>query len=286
MDNYKAKVLSDEKYLLGEGPAYDIRNGQLSFVDILDNKFYTLSEFGELSSIDLGQPIGAAIPLTQEGAYVLCGMDGLYVCKGNEISKFRDLTDVYESYQRSNDAKADPKGRLWFGSSSADDDHGFTGNLFRYDNGTIKVMQKDTRISNGLAWSSDGKRFFFSDSEYHAVFAYDYDEASGDISNRQVLFEVKDGVSDGMCIDSEDNLWVAIWGGRRIEKRSTATGELLGIVEVDAQNVTSCCFCGPRLDTLFITTSGNGQTGEHDGCLFTCRVDTWGCPSDFVALKI
>ena len=123
-------------------------------------------------------------------------------------------------------------------------------------------------------------------SEYHAVFAYDYDEASGDISNRQVLFEVKDGVSDGMCIDSEDNLWVAIWGGRRIEKRSTATGELLGIVEVDAQNVTSCCFCGPRLDTLFITTSGNGQTGEHDGCLFTCRVDTWGCPSDFVALKI
>ena len=87
-----------------------------------------------------------------------------------------------------------------------------------------------------------------------------------------------------MCIDSEDNLWVAVWGGRRIEKRSSVTGELLARVDVPAENTTSCCFCGENLDTLLITSSGEGLSGEYDGCVFTCKVDTKGCPPDYAII--
>ena len=88
-------------------------------------------------------------------------------------------------------------------------------------------------------------------------------------------------MTDGMCIDSQDNLWVAFWGGSRIEQRSTKDGSLLAVVNVPAKNVTSCCFMGDNLDTLFITSAATGQTGELDGCLFTCKVDVKGCECDY-----
>lgn len=137
-----------------------------------------------------------------------------------------------------------------------------------------------------MAWSADRKKFYFSDTLQYAVFSYDYDLETGEISNRQILFkpEENNGLTDGMCIDADDNLWVAFWGGSRIEQRSTKDGSLLSVINVDAKNVTSCCFFGDQLDTLFITTSGNAQTGEHDGCLFTCKVDVKGCGCDYFKL--
>nr|MCR5766180.1 SMP-30/gluconolactonase/LRE family protein [Treponema sp.] len=127
------------------------------------------------------------------------------------------------------------------------------------------------------------KKFYFSDTLKYAVFEYDYDLESGQISNRKVLFKPEEGrgMTDGMCIDSQDNLWVAFWGGSRIEERSTKDGSLLAVVNVPAKNVTSCCFMGDKLDTLFITTAATDQTGELDGCLFTCKVDVKGCECDY-----
>ena len=147
----------------------------------------------------------------------------------------------------------------------------------------MTVKQADTKISNGLAWSSDRKKFYFSDTLQYAVFEYDYDLETGAISNRKVLFKPEEGrgLTDGMCIDSEDNLWVAFWGGSRIEQRSTKDGSLLAVVNVPAKNVTSCCFMGDNLDTLFITSASTGQTGELDGCLFTCKVDVKGLECDY-----
>lgn len=281
MKTFTAEPLIKTKYLLGESPFYDPRTGKCSFVDIIAGKLYVFSKADGLESTDFGQQIGAAVPAKTQGEYVVCGTDGLYVYRAKEISKIRDMTDCYEPHQRSNDAKADPKGRLFLGSSVWQDGHDPSGNLFRLDKNGIKVIQENTRISNGLAWSADRKRFFFSDSPYNAIFTYDYDESTGDISGRKVLFEVKEGVPDGMCIDSEDNLWVAVWGGSRIEKRSTVTGELLAIVNVPAEHTTSCCFYGDELDTLLITSSGDGLSGESDGYVFSCKVDAKGCPPDY-----
>ncbi len=292
MKKYKAEVIIKDKHLLAEAPFYDKRNGMLSYVDIPKGIFYRLDE-RELTSLedkhalnvksfDLGQMIGAAVPMTKVGAYLLAATDGLYVIDGEESRKLLDTSSIYKSFQRSNDAKSDPKGRLFFGSSVYTENDPPSGNLFRLDKGNVQIMEKDTKISNGMAWSKDYKKFYFSDSPYNAVFEYDYDINTGNISNKRVLAEFTDGVPDGLCIDSQDNLWVAVWGGRRVEHRSGKTGELLGIIEVDSENVTSCCFYGEALDKLFITTSGDGQSGENDGCIFSCKVDVIGMSADYL----
>ena len=288
MKEYIAKVFSQEKYSLGESPFYDYRTKTLSWVDISEGKFYTAPADGKrkIKAFDLGQAIGAAVPAEKEESYILAAADGLYFYENGSARLIKKLTEYYESYQRSNDAKADAAGRLWFGSSVDDDVHQPSGNLFCIDSaaeGKVYLREPDTKISNGMAWSRDNKKFYFSDTLQHAVFEYDYDLKSGAISNRKVLFKPQEesGLTDGMCIDADDNLWVAFWGGSRIEKRSSKDGSLLAIVKVAAKNVTSCCFIGEKLDTLFITTSGKGQEGKYDGCLFTCKVDDIGMKCDF-----
>ncbi len=295
MMRWQAEVFSKARYLLGESPFYVPDTKMLSWVDILGKKVYlqkvgtregVLFPEGEKISFDMGQEIGAAVPLATEGGYLVCGSDGFYrIGIGKPVEKLRDLTSLYEPFQRSNDAKADPKGRLFFGSSVYDgDDHEASGNLYLLDQGKITVQQANTKISNGMAWSRDQKTFYFSDSLFEAVFAYDYDLQSGRISNRRVLAKMENGVSDGLCIDEEDNLWIAIWGGRRVEKRSGRDGSLLGEIAVDAEHVTSCCFAGENRDILVITTSGNGIENPSDGCLFTCRVDAKGPAPDTAIL--
>ena len=280
---YKAEAFGNEKYLLGESPFYDERTGFASFVDISRNMFYRFRpEDMKLFSFAAREKIGAAVPAEKPGYYVFAASDGLYLFDGQEMSLLADLSQYYKKWQRSNDAKADPRGRLFFGSSSDDEKFGANGNLFCYDSLSaqkISVVQKDTKISNGMAWNSACDTFFFSDSLEHCVFAYDYDAISGICSNRHVLFTVQDGVPDGMCIDSDDNLWLAVWDGSRIEKRDSKTGKLLALVETDALHTSSCCFMGDGL--LLITSSGDGLAGEHDGCLFTCRVDAKAGTSHF-----
>ena len=281
--NYKADPLGTEKYRLGEGPCYDPSTGVLSWVDIMDGKLWQMGPGGKRSFFDLGQPIGAAVPASDPGSFVLCGMDGLYLYDGEKAELLHDLTGLFKPYQRCNDAKADPEGRLWFGSS-VNDDHPAEGNLYKLENGEISIMQADTKISNGLAWSLDRKTFFFSDTLKYAIFRYDYDEASGLISGCSELFNTERSMPDGLCIDSEDDLWIAYWGGCRVEHRSGRTGELLDIIEVPAWHVTSCCFGGDDMQTLYITTSGDGLEGEYDGCLFTCRLNVKGVRPDRVKL--
>ena len=270
MKKYKATVFDTQKYSLGESPYYDARFKRYSWVDITKGCLWTLQD-GVKTSFELGQPIGAAIPLPDSEGFLLCAMDGLYKYENGKAELFRDLTDTFKPYWRSNDAKLDPKGRLFFGASVADD-HEAEGALFIYDNGDIRCLQKNTKISNGMAWSKDNKSFFFSDSLEYAVFKYDYNIEDGSISNRRKLFDVENGVSDGMCIDADDNIWVAVWGGSRIEKRDGETGEKLAEIEVSAEHVSSCSFMDDG-KTLFITSSGDGLSGEYDGCLFTCVVD-------------
>ena len=283
MEEFEASVLSDEKYRLAESPFYDPRFDRLSQVDIPDGKLYQWM-YGSLQSFDFGEPIGAAIPFQKSDGFLVAGKSGLWKFENGRKEIAFDLQDEYESYQRSNDAKADPEGRVFFGSVTGDDDHEAGGNLYRFDGNKIVCVQKDTKLSNGMAWSSDHKKFFFSDSLEHAVFTYDYNIKTGEISNRKILFHVDDGVPDGMCIDSQDRLWVAIWDGNRIECRNSLTGELEAVVNVPAAHVSSCCFYGNDLDKLFITTAGDGLQGAFDGRLYECHVGSIGKAPDLAII--
>lgn len=292
MKRYNAEPLINKKLSLGEAPFYDARTGVISFVDIVKGVLYLgsrdklLTQKSEdcLEKIEFGQMIGAAVPSANCGEYLVAGTDGLYLASKSLKEKIFDTAQIFENNQRSNDAKCDPMGRLYLGSSVYVDEDEPAGNLFCYDRGQVRVVQKDTRIANGMAWSSDRKKFYFSDSLYHCVFEYDYDVNTGDISNRRVLRTIDNGVPDGMCIDTDDNLWLAVWGGRRIEHINSKTGELIGVVDVPAQNVTSCCFLEKSDKLLFITSAGDGLDGEYDGHIFTCNVDAEGPECDYFVL--
>lgn len=308
MDKFVAEPIIDEHFYLAEAPFYDKRNGMISFVDIVGGRLYVL-DAKQLPDItlkqdtatgvcrleniayrcaDLKQMIGAAVTTQSAGVYLAAGTDGLYLVNMSRLGeagtapndfsleKILDTGEIFKDYQRSNDAKCDPVGRLFFGSSVYKDDYEPEGKLYCYDGSSVRVMQDNTRISNGMAWSAACDRFFFSDSLYHGVFSYDYDKATGAITNRKLLFAVEDGVPDGMCIDSEDNLYLAVWGGRRVEKRSSKTGELLAVIDVPAEHVTSCCFYGENEDELMITSAGEGLDGRYDGAIFACDVRAKG----------
>lgn len=270
MREYNAKLFMKKKHEIAEAPFYDEALKRLSWVDIIEGKLYIMGENGEVSMHDFGQMIGAAVPV-ENGGFIVAAVDGLYSYKDGLTEKICDLTKVYEPYQRSNDAKMDPEGRLWFGSTVFDGKHEDYGNLFSYEDGKIVCRQAKTRLSNGMAWNKTADKFYFSDSVEKKVFVYDYDRKTGEISNRQVLFEVETGVPDGMTIDEDDNLWVAIWGGSKLEHRDGRTGEKLGQINVPAKQVSSCCFYGSQ-NKLFITTAGVGLEGELDGSLFVCEL--------------
>lgn len=275
---YNVETVGKEKYILGEGPYYDMRYHRLSWVDIEGKKVWYIKD-GSKIAIELPQLVGAAIPMADSDGFALAMEDGLFTYQNGKISRIFDLEKLYKDYWRSNDAKADAKGRIWFGAM-VKNDHDPEGNLYLYQGGKVDCKIAGTKISNGLAWSSDKRRFFFSDSAEHAVYAYDYDEESASISDRKVLFTITDGVPDGMTIDAGDNLWVAIWGGSRVEKRSSITGELLDVIHLPARQVSSCCFGDDDLKTLYITSAQVGLDGDFDGCLFRCRVGVCGVEPD------
>ena len=283
MKEYGAVLFDTAKYRLAESPFYDPRHDRLSWVDILDGKVYR-RENGAVSVHDFGEPVGAAVPLRDGNGFLVAGRKALWKLEDGVQTMVCDLSGTYRSWQRCNDAKADPRGRLFFGSSAEDFTGMEGGDLYRYDRGALTVLQPGTRIANGMAWSADRRTFWFSDSNEHAVFAYDYDEETGAVSGRRTLFPVTDGVPDGMCVDAADRLWLAVWDGSRVECRDGRTGELLAVVRVPALHTTSCCFVGPDYRRLFITTAGEGLTGEGDGRLYMCDVDETGLPPDYAAL--
>ena len=284
MEIMHASVFLKESFELGESPFYDPRVQRYSWVDIIRGQVWTMDGSGKRSCCECGQPVGAAVPVKDREGLLLFGKDGIYYLENNAMTKIRDLTDVFKPFLRSNDAKADPMGRVFFGSSLAEDGYEPQGDLYRYDETGIKLMEKHTKIANGMAWNKAKDRFYFADSEEHAVFVYDYDVKTGDICNKRVLFTVEDGVPDGLCIDCRDQLYTAVWGGSRIEKRSGLTGEKLAEIRVDARQVTSCCFGGEKRTTLFITTAKTGQTGEYDGSLFCFETGEEGPEPDYAVL--
>ena len=269
MKKYQALPFEEEKYRLAEAPFFDGRTGITSFVDILAGRFFRIFPDGEKKVYDLGQPVGAAVPWKKPGSYILAATDGIYLFENEATKLMFDLRSHLLSWQRCNDAKADPAGRLFFGTSSLDEDLGIGGNLYCLSEDRLRIVESGTGIANGMAWDRMRKRFFFADSMKHAVYVYDYDVDTGEVFGKRELFSIQDGVPDGMCIDPEDNLRVAVWGGFRVEKRSSVTGELLSVIEVPAENVTSACFVNEN--KLFITSSGEGLSGRDDGKLFCCE---------------
>jgi sugar lactone lactonase YvrE len=273
---YKADVLIDRRFLLAEGPVYIKQKNTLLFVDINADTLYLYDcGTGELNDIRAGQHMGAAIP-AKSGKYLVALTTGLYLMdeKGIRlICRPKELT----ANLRINDAKCDPSGRFLFGTCPLFYDTFEPGSLFSLDpSGEYKKLDVTPVISNGMAWSADGKTMYYNDSDTHGVDAFDYNIENGSITNRRRIYTTEHH-PDGMAIDSENKLWVALWGGYKVVRIDPANGGIIGEVPIPAENVSSCCFGGGDYKTLFITTSGEwDDKNAGGGKIYAAKVDVSG----------
>lgn len=286
----KAKLLYDARAILGEGPVWDYKKQLLFWVDIED---YKLQQHNPLTKENkhwvFNDMIGAAVPM-QNGNLLLAMESGLasFDCESEKITKHNVLENS-EQLMRYNDGKIGPDGNFWIGSMHKQFVSG-SGNLFKVSKGFKSTVQiPKTTISNGMAWSADKKTFFYIDSPTFTIRSYDFDLAKSSISNEKIVITVPKeyGSPDGMSIDEEGMLWVAHWGGNCIRRWNPTTGKVLEKIEVDARQVTSCCFGGKDLKTLYITTARGGldekqlQEHPHSGGLFVHETNIKGTPINY-----
>jgi sugar lactone lactonase YvrE len=186
---------------------------------------------------------------------------------------------------RMNDGMADPWGRFWVGSMAYDAEPGM-GNLYRYGHtsGTETILRGLT-ISNGIGWSLDRRTMYFIDSGPSVVYAFDVDD-EGSISNQRTLVQFdheSDGDPDGMCVDAEGALWIAVWGGYEV-RRYAPNGEFIARVSLPTRQPACCTIGGSNGTTLYVTTAREGMSAEElagepeAGRLFCVDIGVTGLP--------
>jgi sugar lactone lactonase YvrE len=154
-------------------------------------------------------------------------------------------------------------------------------------------MLDSVSISNGIVWTRDKKTMYYNDTPTGTVQAFDYDNKTGVISNRRVVIRIPRGGGgpDGMTIDSEDKLWIALWGSGTVCRYDPIAGEKMQTVKVPAPNVSSCAFGGKNLETLYITTARAWVNADKlkefplSGGLFSVKPGVRGVPAFFYEEK-
>lgn len=266
----QVEIFDERICSLGEGPsAAGALHSEVSWVDITGSRVLTrnlkTNETGEFST---QENVGFAITRTS-GGYVL-GTNSGPILRDTDGSNhlFLKLSDleplISQMGIRWNDAKVSPSGNLWFGTMGYEMLPG-TSSLFRYDikDSTVSRVLSNLTISNGMDWSGDGRTFYFIDSKRQAVSAFTVIE--DDLSEERKVIEIpeSDGAPDGMCMDAEGGLWVALWGGSQLRRYdSTDNYKLSEVIEFPAPFVTSCAFAGEGLQTMIVTSAQNDQADD------------------------
>jgi len=264
----RATALDPVHASLGEGPLWDAERGVVHWVDIDASTWHRWSvRDGALPVVHVPQTPGFLV--LQANAGLLAGVESGFAML-HEDGTLTMLAEVEtRPDHRMNDGEADPQGRVW-GSTVARSCDQPTGALWRLDlDGTAHVALEPVTIGNGIAFSDDGARMWFVDSARRAVDLLDIDPATGDLSNRRTLVRFPAGEEpDGLCLDGEGGLWVAVWNGWSV-RRYDPDGRETARVDVPTARVTSCAFGGPELDVLFITTAAKGDRDDPlAGALF------------------
>ncbi|MEU4462396.1 SMP-30/gluconolactonase/LRE family protein [Streptomyces sp. NPDC024017] len=242
---------------LGEGPTWDAAAGRLLWIDILGSRLHTYDPAtGRRTVRRTEQHIGAVKPRAG-GGLVLNLRDGVGLLDPD--GGFRWLHHEPVPGRRANDAAVAPDGALWAGTMRYDEAPG-GGTLSRVTGeGTVDVVLDDVAVSNGTGWSPDGRLMYYIDTPTRRVDVFDY--ADGRISGRRTLAGIEEGAGfpDGLTVDAEGCVWVALWQGSAV-RRYTPGGELDRVIELPVPLVTACAFGGPDLTDLYVTTARVGLT--------------------------
>jgi sugar lactone lactonase YvrE len=214
---------------------------------------------GEDSAVEIGQPTGSAVP-RRGGGLVLGLRDGVGLLEVDGSQRLAVALERELAHTRMNDGKCDSHGRFFTGTMDSHEGGSPAGALYRVDPDlSVTRLVGGVRVSNGLDWNAADDCMYYIDSRAGGVDVFDYDAATGAISGRRRLIDVDaaHGVPDGMTVDAEGGLWVALWDGGAL-RRYAPDGTLERTVELPVSRVTSCAFGGPDLDVLYITSARTG----------------------------
>jgi sugar lactone lactonase YvrE len=262
-----------------EGPVWSERWGGLRWVDMLAGDVLSLTDAGDIERRHVGS-ITAALRPRRSGGAVL-GIERGFALEDPD-GRVVTLPELWtDPGVRMNEGGCDPDGRFYCGSMAYDKRAG-AGSLFRLDpGGDTHVILDNVTVSNGLEWSSDGTLAYYNDTDTHRTDVFDYDSETG-LTNRRVFVEMPDGGRpDGLTVDSEGGVWVALSNGGAVHRYSPE-GTLDEVVRLPVPKVTACTFGGTKLDRLFITTSKEGlDPGAHPaaGALFWAEPGITGQPA-------
>jgi sugar lactone lactonase YvrE len=271
MRNFRATVaLHSPKCVLAEGPVWcgvsqQLPQGSVMWVDIAAGTVFhaaLLSMEAVYDTVMIERTwqfdgmVGAAVP-GPDDSILVAARDRLVIVAQDRTETDGPIIVSPGDASRCNDGACDPAGRFLIGTVTLDE-LGSHDRLVRVeDDGTLRTLDTDLSISNGLAWSPDGRTLYNADTLHQVIWARDYDAGTegepGAIGPRREQFRL-DGYPDGICVDADGNIWVAVWGTGEVRCYSLS-GEVLAVVEVPAPHVSSVCFVGEWLDRLLITTA-------------------------------
>ncbi|GGS44202.1 SMP-30/gluconolactonase/LRE family protein [Streptomyces cinerochromogenes] len=243
---------------LGEGPTWDPATGRLVWLDILGMRLHTYDpSSGRRTLRTTPQHVGAAKPRAG-GGLVLNLRDGVGLLDPDD--SFRWLHHEPVPGRRANDAAVAPDGSLWAGTMRYDEAPG-GGTLSRLTgDGTVTTVLPDATVSNGTGWSPDGRLLYYVDSPTRRVDVFDHDP-DGTVRDRRPLVRIEEGAGfpDGLTVDAEGCVWVALWDGGAV-RRYTPAGDLDRVITLPTPRTTACAFGGENLTDLYVTTARTGLT--------------------------
>ena len=291
VQEFLAKPCTTDRYYLGECCRWDDVRGELYWIDILTGRFFRAHADGPnidvVHSYKLEGRLTALAPSAQRSDGWIVALDQSLLLLG-ESGETREVARPESHHApgvRMNDGAADPWGRFWIGSMAVDESVG-AGSLYRFEESTGAEMMRDhVTVSNGRGWRPERRTMYYVDSGPRTIHAFDVDE-SGEISRQRpfVQFDTnEEGAPDGLCVDRNGNLWVAVWGGYEVRQYS-AGGEQLARVQIATAQPSSCALGGVNGTTLYVTTAQENMSAESlaseadAGRLFCVDVQVAGLP--------
>jgi sugar lactone lactonase YvrE len=283
---HQIELAVSEPAELGEGPVWDERTRTLWWVDIDRHLLWQVppGSCGPRSH-DVGQALAAVLPRRVGGLALV--VRRAILLTGEDLTANVTITVPLPSGEhiRLNDAACDPAGRLWFGSMASDGSRDLASLYTLAADHSVSVALSPVSVSNGLGWAPDGQTMYYVDSPTGRIDAFSFDPQTGNLRGRRTLARIpaSHGKPDGLTVDAEGSVWVALWGGGAVQ-RISPSGALTERIELPVSNVTSCCFGGPALQELYITTARRGLDSKQlaaeplAGAVFVCAPGVAGLP--------
>jgi D-xylonolactonase len=272
----KLELIANYHCQVGENPLWDEREGRLYWADIESGRLFRVDHrSGEHECFYRAPTMIGGFTFQVDGSLLLFEVDRIAIL--GKDGKTREVAAGIDSDMvRFNDVVADPEGRVFAGTIGKNNE---VGGLYRVDRGgAVTLLWKGTGCANGMGFSPDLRRFYWTCSTTRVIYVTDYERSTGALSNRRDFYRaaLDEGIPDGMTVDRNGDVWTARWGGSAA-LRLSSSGRLLETLKVPVPNVSSVAFGGPLLDTLYVTTAGGRVDDDAaDGALYRIKVATPG----------